>query len=179
MGRTISSVLESSTMPYAYESLVAGQTIATATSAAPARPVTILARNLEPIALSETETRVTLGPTGAKPPKIIGAAARRNVLVVGALRAELQPGTLYRLELQVDSDWTTVGFVHFFNSVAHGEMDHEHAGGTPGGPDRVFTFDVTRLTAGKASVPGVRIRPVNSPVAAARTVIGRLELVAG
>jgi tyrosinase len=179
MERTIASVLDLAQMPYAYESLVAGQTIVAASAAAPPRPITTLARSPAPIALSDAETQVVLGPTGVKPPKIVGAAARRNLLVVSALSADLQPGTLYRLELQADGEWSTAGFVHFFDAVAHGGMAHDDAAAMAHVSERAFAFDVTRLTAGKASLPQIRIRPVNGPVASARPVIGRLELVEG
>lgn len=114
---------------------------------------------------------------------------RRLFLVLRNLRANVQPGVLYRLFLELPSSASAraannhkLGVINFFDAVEH-DSEHTGAGMSMTSPDKFFSFDITdvakRLLARRllTAEPRLTIVPADEPDAAARPVIGEVTLV--
>lgn len=144
-----------------------------------------------PNAAGPTPT-TTAAPSAAAPSQPLGLAARvaalpgnrRLYLVLRHLRADLQPGVLYHVYLDLpedveptDEEAHHVGTINFFDAAAHG--DHQAAAPQP---EKFYSFDITakakelqergQLTAN----PAVTIVPVGSPVSEAKPAVGEITV---
>jgi len=114
-------------------------------------------------------------------------AGRRLYVIVKNLRADLDPGVLYHVYLELPSATSPakgsanyIGTIHFFDATGH---DHD---ATPGdGPEKFFSFDVTalakRLLAARklGEKPTITIAPTGKPASDAKPVVGDISFVEG
>ena len=148
------------------------------------------------IKLLPTPTTVKLDPLkvddGGKPtpfPQRVKALPKdkRLSLIVKNLQADLPPGVLYQLYLELPEgakgDKRTphlVGTINFFDAVRHGDA---HAKKPKKGPDRFFQFDITNLARTLharnllTATPTLTIAPAGAPAEKANPVIGEILVV--
>jgi tyrosinase len=161
--------------------------------ARPAAPVTVAKSQGGPVALGAEPVRLALATqapaTQATPLSGTLSALPENhrvYLVINDFKAEAQPGTLYRVYLDlpggppsdpVNSHY--VGSFNFFAAVPHGD-DHAHAHGDIA---RSLSFDITDIAADLnaqgllQAEHSVTIGPVSAPAAEAKPVVGSISFV--
>jgi len=151
-----------------------------------------------PIQLSSQPVRVNLEPFAA--PNERNPGLRTNVrelkgdtrlyLVLRNLQADIHPGVLYHLYLELPANTPTekgqshfVGTIHFFDAIPHNDderMDMTHGMTSP---DKFFSFDITDLTRSLQSRqllsdrPTLTIVPAGRPANEAKPVIGETSIV--
>jgi tyrosinase len=137
-----------------------------------------------PVSLGTAPVRVELEPkVGTE--AAIGAPGKRVFLVVKGLQANVAPGVLYHVYLELPAGTSSVkredlhvGILSFFNAVQH---DHDGTGGP--GLEKVASYDVTDLITKLRSKkqlsgkPSLTIVPVGQPAAEAKPVVGSISLV--
>ena len=113
------------------------------------------------------------------------APGRHLYVVVKDLKADLDPGVLYHVYLELPSGTAPgrgraklVGTINFFDSVGH-----DHSSAATGDPEKFFSFDVTalakRLQAARklGEKPTLTIAPAGEPAANAKPVVGTISFV--
>jgi len=143
-----------------------------------------------PIALGTEPVRVSLGDAPEATEKVAFStrvqalpSAGNLRLVVKGLRAEDHPGVLYHVYLDLPAEVPPekggqhyVGSFSFFDGVGHSEGDAV-------GPEKFFSFDITRVSRTLQSRnllgdrPTITIRPLGQPAGEARAMIGEISLV--
>jgi tyrosinase len=155
-------------------------------------------RTTSAVSLGSGPVKVTLAApaTAAAQPlaeRIAALPANRHLyLVVRGLKANLQPGTLYHVYLELPDEAAgehrehyLVGSLNFFDAAGHGDHgEHAAAGGSSGGGEgKFYSFDVTDLArelaaAGKLGAePSLTVLPGDQPEAEAQPVVGEMTLV--
>jgi tyrosinase len=150
-----------------------------------------------PVKLGEEAVKVTLEPVAAREgeePMAFRAqvkampAGHRLFLVIKDLRADVQPGVLYDIYLNLPDKPTKemlkahhVGVVNFFHA-GHGAGHAEHKAAAKKA-ERFVRFDITKLTKTLhdrnllEEKPALTIIPAGKPAADAKPVIGAISLV--
>ncbi|MEK6303182.1 MAG: tyrosinase family protein [Acidobacteriota bacterium] len=114
-------------------------------------------------------------------------AGRHLYVVIKNLKADLDPGVLYHVYLELPSTTSPkrgganfVGTIHFFDAVGH-----DHSSASSDDPEKFFSFDVTalakRLLAAKklGETPSLTIAPAGEPASDAKPVVGDISFVEG
>jgi tyrosinase len=196
----IKDFLDLSVLNYTYDRFEPVPAFPTPTpTVAPPTPVPIAATPPQPLSLSATAARAALEPAPSQPslPRAIAAHISARVpkhvyVVLRQLKADAQPGVLYRAYLDLPDNPTPqqladhyVGTINFFNFVQHG--DAHAAAAAPRAPgrskERFVSFEVTSkiraLNSNRAirEKPVITIIPVGKPAENAHPVIGKVELV--
>jgi tyrosinase len=189
---------------YKYDQLI-GSPLVVAAPAAPgiaaaaaAPPATVAKSQSGPIALGAAPVRVNV-QAAASPPAVAPGAApaaaplaarlsalpenRRLYLVINNIKADAQPGTLYRVYLDLPEgtppsdplNSNYVGSFNFFDAVPHGD-DHGNA-------SKPVSFDITNVASNLESRGllktdhTVTIVPSTEPAADAKAVVGDISFV--
>lgn len=145
------------------------------------------------ISLSSGEpAKATLTPSGAAAESLAARVkkirpGRHLYLVVKDLKADVQPGAVYNLYLDMPANTPSarrrayyVGMIHFFDAVAH---DGHDTGGASDDSGKFYSFDVTKVAkslaaSGKLSAsPILTIIPSGKPAADANAVVGDIKLI--
>ena len=144
-----------------------------------------------PIALTEGTTRITLEQPVAKNPQTLAARiaalnpGHHLYLILRDLRVKEQPGTLYRVYLDLPADAKPirddphyVGLLNFFNAQVSGDIRPPDTGSSI-----FFSRDVTALVKNLQSrkllcdETTITIISSGTPAADANAQIGRIEIV--
>ena len=150
-----------------------------------------------PVTLGAGKTEITLDPLSEREGEDAMpfhaqvaslAAGRRMYLVMKNLRADVQPGVLYHLYLDLPANASEkdkkahyVGAINFFNALDHGGKENDTQ--TKKGPERFKSFDITKLAKELRAndllkeKPIVTIVPVGEPAEGAKPVVGEITVV--
>lgn len=194
----IKDFLDLTPLNYTYDRFEPVSAFPAPLAAAPA-PNPVAIASMAPQALSlAAPAAATLNPSapqGAQPQALSAhvasnAPARRIYVVLRQLKADAQPGVIYRAYLDLPQKPTPqqladhyIGTINFFNFVQHGHA--EMAVHRPGArvKERFVSFDVTskiralNATRTLRAKPVVTIIPDGTPAPNANPVIGKVELV--
>jgi tyrosinase len=191
--------LDLSTLSYTYDRFepVPAFPAADAQRAAPA-PAPIAA--MAPAALNLTANAATASldpvPSPGAAPKPLAAhlasktPSKRIYVVLRQIRADAQPGVLYRVYLDLPDHPSkqqradhSIGTINFFSFVRHGHAAPAKHGNPSRAKERFVSFDVTsKIRALHSSrvlraKPIITIVPVGKPANHANPAIGKVELV--
>ncbi len=148
------------------------------------------------VKLGDKNTHIKIEPLavkeGAKPVPFhqrvkMLAQDKHLILVLKDLHADMQPGVLYNVYLELPEGATgdkakphLVGQINFFHAVAHGDHGHK---AEPTGPEKFYSFDITKLAQTLHAKDllhehvMVTIGPAGQPADKANPVIGEISII--
>jgi tyrosinase len=181
---------------YQYDALIGARPLVATAELLPearqAAPVTVAKTQGGPVSLGAEPVQLTLQAAQAPAPQatpLSGSLSalpenHRLYLVINDFKAEAQPGTLYRVYLDLPGGPPSdplnshyVGSFNFFEAVPHGD-EHAH-----GDTARSLSFDITDIAAdlnAKGLLKAehvVTIAPASAPEADAKPVVGNISFV--
>jgi tyrosinase len=191
----IGSVLDIASLGYTYQTWPVVPTCPPQlASPQAAEPITVVSTTAMELTAAPAKRRLS-SPGGAQATVDLGTRierlqpTRRLYVVIRDLKADIQPGVIYHVYLEVAAGATTpksehwIGSINFFDAGDHGahHAPADESGLAP--KEKAYSFDITdlakRLHAGGAlrAEAEITIAPARTPAADAKPLVGEVSIV--